>query len=44
MNTMTRWDQPRGWTSLQDQVNRLFEGNFTLERSPEGSRTREESG
>jgi HSP20 family protein len=29
MNTITRWDQSRGLTSLQDQVNRLFEHNFT---------------
>ena len=28
MNTLTRWDQSRGLT-LQDQVNRLFEDNFT---------------
>jgi len=33
MNTITRWDQSRGLTSLQDQVNRLFEGNFTRDRS-----------
>jgi HSP20 family protein len=33
MNTVTRWDQSRGLTSLQDQVNRLFEGNFTRDRS-----------
>jgi HSP20 family protein len=33
MNTITRWDQPRGLTSLQDQVNRLFEDNFTRDRS-----------
>ncbi len=33
MNTITRWEQPRGLTSLQDQVNRLFEDNFTRERS-----------
>ncbi len=33
MNTVTRWDQPRGLTSLQDQVNRLFEDNFTRDRS-----------
>ncbi len=33
MNTITRWDQSRGLTSLQDQVNRLFEDNFTRERS-----------
>ena len=32
MNTLTRWDQPRGLT-LQDQVNRLFENNFTGDRS-----------
>jgi len=33
MNTSTRWDQSRGLTTLQDQVNRLFEGNFTRDRS-----------
>jgi HSP20 family protein len=33
MNTLTRWDQSRGLTSLQDQVNRLFEDNFTRDRS-----------
>ena len=34
MNTITRWDQPRGWSSfLQGQVNRLFEDNFTRDRS-----------
>jgi HSP20 family protein len=33
MNTITRRDQSRGLTALQDQVNRLFEGNFTLDRS-----------
>ena len=33
MNTVTRWDQSRGLTSLQDQVNRLFEDNFTRDRS-----------
>jgi len=33
MNTITRWDQSRGLTTLQDQVNRLFEGNFTRDRS-----------
>jgi HSP20 family protein len=33
MNTITRWDQSRGLTSLQDQVNRLFEDSFTRERS-----------
>ncbi len=33
MNTITRWDQSRGLTALQDQVNRLFEGNFTRDRS-----------
>jgi HSP20 family protein len=32
MNTLTRWDQPRGLT-LQDQVNRLFENTFTGDRS-----------
>jgi HSP20 family protein len=33
MNTTARWEQSRGSTSLQDQVNRLFEGNFTRDRS-----------
>jgi HSP20 family protein len=33
MNTITRWDPSRGLTSLQDQVNRLFEENFTRDRS-----------
>jgi len=34
MNTMTRWDQPRAWSSfLQGPVNRLFEDNFTGDRS-----------
>ena len=33
MNTITRWDQSRGLTSLQDQLNRLFEDNFTRDRS-----------
>lgn len=33
MNTVTRWDQGRGSTSLQDQVNRLFEDNFTRDRT-----------
>ncbi len=33
MNTITRWEQSRGLTSLQDQVNRLFEDNFTRDRS-----------
>ncbi len=33
MNTITRWDQSRGLTSLQNQVNRLFEDNFTRDRS-----------
>src|SRR5207302_1490464 len=33
MNTMTRWDQPRAWSSfLQGPVNRLFEDNFTRDR------------
>ena len=32
MNTLTRRDQSRGLT-LQDEVNRLFEDNFTRERS-----------
>jgi HSP20 family protein len=33
MNTTARWEQSRGSTSLQDQVNRLFEGSFTRDRS-----------
>ena len=33
MSTITRWEQSRGLTSLQDQVNRLFEDNFTRDRS-----------
>jgi HSP20 family protein len=33
MNTMTRWNQSRGYTALQDQVNRLFEDTFTRDRS-----------
>jgi HSP20 family protein len=33
MNTITRWDQSRGLTSFQDQINRLFEDNFTRDRS-----------
>ena len=32
MNTITRRDQSRGLT-LQDEVNRLFEDNFTRDRS-----------
>jgi len=32
MNTTARWDQSRGLTSLQDQVIRLFEDNFTRDR------------
>jgi HSP20 family protein len=33
MNTVTRWEPPRGGTSLQDQVNRLFEDTLTRGRS-----------
>jgi HSP20 family protein len=33
MNTITRWDQSRGLTSFQDQLNRLFEDSFTRDRS-----------
>ena len=34
MNSITRWDQSRGLTSLQqDQIIRLFEDNFTRDRS-----------
>jgi HSP20 family protein len=32
MNTITRWDQSQGFT-LRDQVNRLFEDNFSRDRS-----------
>src|SRR6202795_4896875 len=32
MNTIARWDQSRGLT-LRDQVNRLFDDNFTRDRS-----------
>jgi HSP20 family protein len=32
MNTVTRWDQSCGLTSLQDQVMRLFEDNSTRDR------------
>jgi HSP20 family protein len=33
MNTVTRWDQSRGLTSLQEQFIRLFEDNSTRDRS-----------
>ncbi len=33
MNSIARWEQSRGLTSLQNQVNRLFEDNFTRDRS-----------
>src|ERR1700737_4083756 len=33
MNTITRWEPSRGATSLQDQVNRLFEDTLTRGRS-----------
>src|SRR5438132_8034461 len=33
MNTITRWDQSRGSSLLQGQVNRLLEDNFTRDRS-----------
>ena len=33
MNAITHWDPFRGLTSLQDQVNRLFDGAFTQGRS-----------
>jgi HSP20 family protein len=35
MNTMTRWEPFRGFASLQDQVNRLFEDRFTRGRTDE---------
>jgi HSP20 family protein len=33
MNTVTRWEPFRGLNSLQEQVNRLFDGSFTHSRS-----------
>ena len=33
MNTITRWDQSRVSTALQNQVIRLFEDNFLRDRS-----------
>lgn len=33
MNAITHWDPFRGLTTLQDQVNRLFEGAFVQGRS-----------
>src|SRR4030088_386542 len=33
MNTVTRWDQARVLTPLQEQVIRLFEDNATRDRS-----------
>ena len=33
MNTITRWDQSRGSTSLHEQVIRLFEDDFIRDRS-----------
>ncbi len=33
MNTVTRWDQSRPLTSLQEQVVRLFEDSLTRDRS-----------
>ena len=33
MNAITRWEQSRGLPFLQDQVNRLFEDNFSRDRS-----------
>lgn len=35
MSTITRWEPFRGLTSLQDQVNRLFEDTFSRGRSGE---------
>lgn len=32
MNSITRWDPFRNLASLQEQVNRLFEGNLSHER------------
>ena len=32
MNTLTRWDQACG-SALQEEMSRLFEGNFTRDRS-----------
>lgn len=33
MSTMTRWEPFRGFNTLQQQVNRLFEDSFTRSRS-----------
>jgi HSP20 family protein len=33
MSTITRWEPSRGVTSLQDQVNRLFEDTLTRNRT-----------
>jgi hypothetical protein len=33
MTNITRFNQSRGNTALQDQVNRLFENTFTRDRS-----------
>lgn len=38
MNNIVRWDQSRGLTPIQDQANRLFEGNFTADRSRHAGR------
>jgi len=35
MPTITRWEPFRGLTTLQDQVNRLFESSFAKERAGE---------
>jgi HSP20 family protein len=35
MSTITRWEPFRGLTSLQDQVNRLFEDTFSRGRTSE---------
>src|SRR5579862_1171037 len=35
MNTISRWDPFRGLTSLQDQMNRLFDDTFTRGRAGE---------
>ena len=33
MRILTRWEPPRGWTTLQDQINRLF--HDSLDRTGE---------
>ena len=39
MNMMTRWDPFRNMTTLQEQVNRLFEGRFQRGREDNSALT-----